>query len=126
MHLPVTSGTLPSPTRGDHVDGREAVRLRCIPSPGDAVAEQHRWEIDEIEEGVAAIIEDGDRMHHVPLWMLPAGVAAGAVLTLRVTQSSPRSADVTLSVDRVEAPSTPGRGRKRPRSRSDRGGDIIL
>lgn len=90
------------------------------------MAEQHRWVIDEIEEGVAAVVEDGDRLRHVPLWMLPTGVAEGDVLTVTLTRSSRHSAEVTVAVDRVEAPPSRGQGKKRPRSRSDRGGDIIL
>lgn len=43
----------------------------------------HRWVVDSIEEGVAAVEEDGARLIHVPLWLLPEGCAEGDVLRAR-------------------------------------------
>ena len=43
----------------------------------------HVWIVDSIEEGIAAIEEDGARLIHVPLWLLPDDAAAGDVLRAR-------------------------------------------
>jgi len=45
----------------------------------------HRWALDSIEEGVARIEEDGERMISIPSHLLPAGVKEGQLL--RVTHA---------------------------------------
>lgn len=61
---------------------------------------EHSWSVDGIEEGVARIEEDGERMLQIPLHLLPAGAAEGQLL--RVTRSSgsgPESIVVTIAID---------------------------
>ena len=89
-------------------------------------AEQHTWVIDSIEEDVAAIEEDGERLRRVALWMLPPGVREGT--TLIVTRRSGSDGDLRLhvTIDRDAAPAGRDEERKRPRSASDPGGDIVL
>lgn len=47
---------------------------------------EHRWAVDAIEEGIARIEEDGERMITVPVTLLPPGTREGQVL--RATRSS--------------------------------------
>ena len=61
---------------------------------------EHSWSVDGIEEGVARIEEDGERMLNVPRHLLPEGATEGQLL--RVTRSSasgPESIVVTIAVD---------------------------
>ena len=38
---------------------------------------RHRWTVDSIEEGVARVEVDGERMISVPAWLLPEDAAEG-------------------------------------------------
>lgn len=61
---------------------------------------EHSWSVDGIEEGVARIEEDGERMLQIPLHLLPDRVAEGQLL--RVTRSSasgPESVVITIAID---------------------------
>ena len=60
------------------------------------MAEQkHVWRIDGIEEGIARIEEDGERMINLPRHLLPAGAREGQ--RLRVTRTAGKGI-VTLTV----------------------------
>ena len=58
--------------------------------------QEHRWVVDGIEEGIARIEEDGERVLTVPLTLLPAGVREGQVL--KVLRAAGSSAP-TITVD---------------------------
>jgi hypothetical protein len=58
----------------------------------------HVWRIDGIEEGVARIEEDGDRMITVPRTLLPPGAKEGQRLQL-VRRAARGSVTLTISID---------------------------
>ncbi|MDB4886495.1 MAG: hypothetical protein JWN79_1933 [Gemmatimonadetes bacterium] len=45
----------------------------------------HRWAVDGIEEGIARIEEDGERILSLPEDLLPPGTREGALLTVTRT-----------------------------------------
>jgi|GEM_PF-283399 hypothetical protein len=104
--------------------GRGAVTF-CHGLPmGD---EARRWVVDSIEEGVAAVEEDGARMLHVPGWLLPAGAREGDVL--RVSRRDEGAASsLRIEVDRGATDEALGRSREQVSrlSKNDPGGDIVL
>jgi hypothetical protein len=57
--------------------------------------QQHVWRVDGIEEGVARIEEDGERMISLPRHLLPAGTKEGQRLT--VTRTTAKGS-ITLTV----------------------------
>jgi hypothetical protein len=93
----------------------------------------HRWAIDGIEEGMARIEEDGERMITVPVYLLPAGVREGQVLQLSSTPGKDRGTlVVTVGVDDeataesiAKSKATTARAMAQSRKR-DRGGDVAL
>lgn len=63
--------------------------------------QHHVWTIDAIEEDVARIEVDGDRVVTLPLWLLPFAVVEGDVLRVSHQREAARS---VLIIDRdVEA-----------------------
>jgi hypothetical protein len=93
----------------------------------------HRWVIDGIEEGMARIEEDGERIITVPLHLLPADVAEGQMLRVSLAPGAESgSLVVTVSIDekataqaleksRAAMARTMSASKKR-----DRGGDVAL
>ena len=91
----------------------------------------HLWRIDGIEEGVARVEEDGDRMITVPRHLLPPGAKEGQ--RLQVTRSAGQgSVTLTISIDdagtaaelaasRAQTAAISAQSRKR-----DPGGDVAL
>ena len=63
---------------------------------------EHAWRIDGIEEGVARVEEDGERMITLPRHLLPAGAREGQLL--RVTRSEGED-HVTLTIA-IDEPGT--------------------
>jgi hypothetical protein len=57
--------------------------------------QNHIWRIDGIEEGVARVEEDGERMITLPRYLLPASVREGQLI--RVTRA-PGKGSVTLTI----------------------------
>ena len=88
--------------------------------------EQHVWIIDAIEEDVAAIEEDGERIRHVARWLLPPGAREGAILSVSRTESGEDGLRIEIVIDRDAERAARDERRDRPRSASDRGGDIVL
>ena len=63
---------------------------------------EHRWAVDGIEEGVARIEEDGDRMINIPAHLLPPGVKEGQLLRVTRAPGSDRASLVlTIALDRA-------------------------
>jgi hypothetical protein len=93
----------------------------------------HRWAVDGLEEGMARIEEDGERMITVPAYLLPAGAREGQIL--RVTWAAGREKGtlaVTVAVDEqatadalAKSRSTTARAMAQSRKR-DAGGDVAL
>ncbi|HEX2188137.1 MAG TPA: DUF3006 domain-containing protein [Longimicrobiaceae bacterium] len=57
------------------------------------------WTVDSIEEGIAAVVDAGGRVLHLPLWLLPGGVREGDVLAVAREGGADRVA-LTVAVDR--------------------------
>lgn len=89
---------------------------------------RHHWMIDSIEEGMAAVEEDGGRMVRIPLWLLPAGVREGEILSVAREEESdvavltirrdPEATERAMERSRAQVEGTP-RG-------NDPGGHIVL
>jgi hypothetical protein len=64
------------------------------------MAEQsHVWRIDGIEEGVARVEEDGERMISLPRHLLPVGAREGQVVRVTRRPDGRGSVTLTLTVD---------------------------
>jgi len=93
----------------------------------------HRWTIDAIEEGVARVEEDGERMITVPAYLLPAGVREGQILAVTPVAGKEKGSLVITVVADEEATAeslaksrgTMARAMARSRKR-DAGGDVSL
>ncbi|HEX6599249.1 MAG TPA: DUF3006 domain-containing protein [Gemmatimonadaceae bacterium] len=93
----------------------------------------HRWAIDAIEEGMARIEEDGERMITVPVYLLPAGVGEGQILDVTTAVGKEKGTlVVTVAADEAataeslaKSKATMARAMAQSRKR-DRGGDVAL
>lgn len=94
---------------------------------------EHSWSVDGIEEGIARIEEDGERMLNVPRHFLPDGVAEGQLL--RVTRSSasgPESVVITIAIDHAATTESLNKSRATmaqamaESKKRDPGGDVAL
>ena len=63
----------------------------------------HRiWTIDAVEEGIARIEEDGERIIRIPRYLLPTGAREGQIL--RVTSKPGKSkTELTIEIDEAAA-----------------------
>ena len=91
----------------------------------------HVWRIDGIEEGVARVEEDGDRMITVPASLLPPGATEGQ--RLQVTRSAAKgSVTITISIDDARTAAELAASRSQTAAISaqskkrDPGGDVAL
>ena len=91
----------------------------------------HRWAVDSIQEGVARIEEDGEKMISVPARLLPVGVTEGQLLEVTRAPDGERAV-LTIVVDKA---GTTKAHRKSAETTSaamaeskkqDRGGDVAL
>lgn len=94
---------------------------------------EHQWVVDGIEEGMARVEEDGERMLTVPTYLLPAGVAEGQIL--RVTRGSEKkkeSVTLVVAVDSEAAAQAMARSKDQTArtmaasKKRDPGGDVAL
>ncbi len=90
-----------------------------------------RWVIDSIEESVASIEVDGDRMITVPQSLLPSGAKQGHVLRVtRDAASDGKRSTLTIEVDeaatRDALAASAAQTKKGTRQSNDPGGDITL
>ena len=94
---------------------------------GTGAGETHRWAIDQLEEGTAAVEQDGDHMYEIPRWLVPATAREGDVLSAQLATGSDGEVTITVRVDRAatDAARAP-KPRKSARSAKDPGGDIAL
>jgi hypothetical protein len=104
--------------------------------PGESpekAATEHTWSVDSIEEGVARVEEDGERMLTLPSHVLPAGTTQGQIL--RVTRrTAPNGDPIVISVA-IDAAATKTSLRTSARKtaqiatesrKKDPGGDVAL
>jgi hypothetical protein len=102
-------------------------RQRDQSGTGGGTGETHRWAVDQLEEGTAAVEQDGDHIYEIPRWLVPASAREGDVLSATVSASAEGEVTITVRIDRAasEAAKAPKRA-KSPRSAKDPGGDIAL
>ena len=92
---------------------------------------QHRWIVDSIEESVASVEVDGDRMITVPQSLLPSGAKSGQVLRVR-RDLSPDGRRSTLTIEIDDAATqkalaaSAAQVMKGTRQKNDPGGDVVL
>lgn len=86
----------------------------------------HRWAVDRVEEGTAAVEQDGDHVYEIPRWLLPATARDGDVFTAAPATNDEGFLTITVRLDEgaTKAANTP-RPKRTPPAR-DRGGDIVL
>jgi hypothetical protein len=60
----------------------------------------HRWAVDSIQEGVARIEEDGEKMISVPSQLLPVGVTEGQLLEVTRAPDGERAV-LTIVLDKA-------------------------
>jgi hypothetical protein len=92
---------------------------------------EHRWVIDSIEESIASIEVDGDRMITVPQSLLPSDAKQGHVLrVLRETAVDGKRSSLTIEVYEVATrealAASAAQTKKGTRQANDPGGDIAL
>ena len=92
---------------------------------------QHRWIVDSIEESVASVEVDGDRMITVPQSLLPSGAKSGQVLSVRRDLSSDgRRSTLTIEIDDAATQqalaASAAQVKKGTRQKNDPGGDVVL
>ena len=92
---------------------------------------EHRWVIDSIEESVASVEVDGDRMIAVPQSLLPSGAKQGHVLrVLRETAADGKRSTLSIEIDeaatRDAIAASAAQTKKGTRPANDPGGDIAL
>ena len=87
----------------------------------------HRWAIDRIEEGTAAVEQDGDHVYEIPRYLIPPDARDGDVLVVSVSSAAGTEVTISVRIDRASgsASSAKASARKR-RGGNDPGGDIVL
>ena len=94
--------------------------------------EQYLWRIDGIEDGVARVEEDGERMITLPRHLLPAGAREGQVVRVTRTASGKGSVTLTLLVDDAATTAEADRSRAQTTAilarskKRDPGGNVSL
>ena len=92
----------------------------------------HFWAVDELDDDVARIIEDGSRVILVPRYLLPPGVAEGQMLAVSRSEERGRSVQITIALDETATQSARlGTGNVLARAlaasrKADPGGDVAL
>lgn len=85
--------------------------------------------VDSMEEGVVAVLEDGERLRHLPGWLLPPEVREGDIVRVRAEPADGGALRLEVRVDREATESAYRRSAEQvrdvPRSH-DPGGDIVL
>lgn len=91
--------------------------------------EEHVWMVDAMEEGVAAVLEDGERLRHLPRWLLPPDAREGDILRVRAEAAEGGALRLEVRVDHEATESAYRRSEEQVSdvARShDPGGDIVL
>jgi DUF3006 family protein len=86
------------------------------------------WVVDSIEEGIAALEEDGAWLVRLPAWLLPDGAREGDVLAVSRTAESDGAATLRVTIDRAATEAALRRSREQlgRAAGRDPGGDIVL
>ena len=94
--------------------------------------QSHVWRIDGIEDGVARVEEDGERMITLPRHLLPASAREGQVVRVTRSASDKGSVTLTLAIDDAATAAEADRSRAQTsailaRSKTrDPGGNVSL
>jgi hypothetical protein len=95
--------------------------------PREDGGETHRWAVDRVEEGTAAVEQDGDHMYELPRWLIPANARDGDVLVAAVTSRGDGELSISVKLDPAGRAAAKGPKRaKGARSAKDPGGDVVL
>ena len=91
----------------------------------------HRWAVDRVEEGTAAVEQDGDHVYEIPRYLVPPDARDGDVLAVTVTRAVAGEVTVSVRIDRAASASPPAKSSAKPSSKkrrpsADPGGDIVL
>ncbi|HEX2095481.1 MAG TPA: DUF3006 domain-containing protein [Longimicrobiaceae bacterium] len=92
-------------------------------------AVRRSWMVDSVEEGIAAVEEDGGRILRLPLWLLPEGVREGEILAVLREGDTNRGSVLIVRVDREATERALRRSRVRMGQAppgNDPGGPIVL
>jgi len=93
---------------------------------GTTAGGDHRWAVDQVEEGTAAVEQDHDHVYQIPRWLLPDSARDGDVFTASRTASSDGSVTITVRLEKVvNGPTKAGKAR-RTRPTGGGTGDIVL
>ena len=92
----------------------------------------HRiWTIDAVEEGIARIEEDGERIIRIPRYLLPTGAREGQIL--RVTSKPGKSkTELTIEIDEAATAAALAKSKAQTTAtmaaskKRDPGGDVAL
>lgn len=94
---------------------------------------EHTWAVDGLEEGMARIEEDGERILTVPRYLLPPDAREGHLLRVRrVAGKREESLTVTIEIDREATAAALAKSKARTHSASaasrkrDPGGNVSL
>lgn len=94
---------------------------------GPANEPPHRWAVDRIEEGTAAVEQDGDHVYEIPRYLIPAETRDGDVLQVTATSSGGGEVTISVRIDRAASMASPAeKSSSRPRPPKASGGDIVL
>ncbi len=114
---------------------RKRAPMSEAPRDGDSAerdaVQHHRWIVDVIEEGSAAVEVDGRQVTPLPRWLLPVGARQGDVLAVTHRREDTRSV-LTVEIDRAATKSAYGASAeqaaegKAASTARDPGGDIAL
>ena len=92
-----------------------------------AASSEHRWAVDSIEEGVARVEEDGQRMISVSAKLLPPGAKEGDVLrAIRTGERVEVSLDEAATRAAMEQSRATVEAAARASKARDPGGDVSL
>lgn len=87
---------------------------------------EHRWAVDQVEEGTAAVEQDRDHVYQIPRWLLPDNSRDGDVFTASRVASGDGSVTITVRREQaVNRPTKPANARQ-TRPTSGGTGDIAL
>ena len=93
---------------------------------------EHLWSVDELDDDVARVIEDGARVMLLPRYLLPPGVTEGQMLSISRGEERGGSVQITVALDEKATRSARlGTGNVLARAlaasrKMDAGGDVSL
>jgi hypothetical protein len=93
--------------------------------------QNHLWTIDAVEEGIARIEEDGERMIHLPRYLLPSGAREGQILRVAAKPGKGRT-DLTIEIDEAATAAAMAKSKAQTSAimaaskKRDPGGDVAL